>query len=225
MPRELASADDLADSSAFRAVLRREKLADRVALEHTVHAKLSAHIEAHLEAFLLRVSAMQSEHTLAFCAPTKNEFDAGPLVSRLILPDTDRHAQHDTQHDTQHPSQCLWRAAMPVVIARDAAMIFRAWTPTTPMGCDRYGIPIPAAGEELAPNIVLLPLVAFDEAGYRLGYGGGYFDRTLAVQIPRPLTIGVGFELARVPSIRPQAHDVPLDVIITEAGSREFFIR
>ena len=225
MPRELASADDLADSSAFRAVLRREKLAARVALEHTVHAKLSARIEAHLEAFLLRVSAMQPEHTLAFCAPTKNEFDAAPLVSRLILPDADRHAQHDTQHGAQRPSQVLWRAAMPVVIARDAAMIFRAWTPTTPMGCDRYGIPIPAAGEELAPGIVLLPLVAFDEAGYRLGYGGGYFDRTLAVQVPRPLTIGVGFELARVPSIRPQAHDVPLDVIITEAGSREFFIR
>lgn len=233
MPRELASADDLADSSAFRAVLRREKLAARVALEQTVHAKLSARIEAHLEAFLLRVSAMQPEHTLAFCASTKNEFDAGPLVSRLIWPDAGRHAQHgaqhDTQHDTQHgaqrPSQGLWRAAMPVVIARDAAMIFRAWTPTTPMGCDRYGIPIPAAGEELAPSIVLLPLVAFDEAGYRLGYGGGYFDRTLAVQVPRPLTIGVGFELARVPSIRPQAHDVPLDVIITEAGSREFFAR
>ncbi len=202
MPRDLAPAEDTADFSAFRAALRREKLAARLALEHTAHAGLSARIEAHLESFLLNVSAMQLENTLAFCAPTKNEFDASPLVSRLI----------------QRISQCIWRAAMPVVIALDTPMIFRAWTPTTPMSSDRYGIPIPAVGEELAPSIVLLPLVAFDGAGYRLGYGGGYFDRTLAVQVPRPLTIGVGFELARVPSIRPQAHDVPLDVIVTEAG-------
>lgn len=211
MPRELAPADDTADSSAFRAALRREKLTARMALEPNAHAEFSARLEAHLENFLLKVSAIQPENTLAFCAPTKNEFDAGPLVSRLIQP--------HGQHCAQSASQCIWRAAMPVVIALDTPMIFRAWTPTTPMSCDRYGIPIPAAGEELAPSIVLLPLVAFDDKGYRLGYGGGYFDRTLAVQVPRPLTIGVGFELARVPSIRPQAHDVPIDVIITEAGA------
>ncbi len=211
MPRELAPADDAADSSAFRAALRREKLAARMALEPNAHAEFSARLEAHLENFLLKVSAMQPENTLAFCAPTKNEFDAGPLVSRLI--------QRHEQHCAKSASQCIWRAAMPVVIALDTPMIFRAWTPTTLMGRDRYGIPIPTAGEQLAPSIVLLPLVAFDDAGYRLGYGGGYFDRTLAVQVPRPLTIGVGFELARVPSIRPQAHDVPLDVIITEAGA------
>lgn len=210
MPRELAPADDTADSSAFRAALRREKLAVRMALEPNTHAEFSARLEAHLEDYLLKASAMQPENTLAFCAPTKNEFDAGPLASRLI--------QRNGQHCTQSASQCIWRAAMPVVIALDTPMIFRVWTPSTPMGRDRYGIPIPTAGEELAPSMVLLPLVAFDGAGYRLGYGGGYFDRTLAVQVPRPLIIGVGFELARVPSIRPQAHDVPLDVVITEAG-------
>jgi len=210
MPHELAPADDTADSSAFRAALRREKLAARMALEPKVHAELSSKIEAHLENFLLNVSVMQPENTLAFCAPTKNEFDACTLVSRLI--------QRDGQQCALSASQCIWYAAMPVVIALNTPMIFRAWTPTTLMGRDRYGIPIPAVGEQLAPSIVLLPLVAFDGAGYRLGYGGGYFDRTLAVQVPRPLTIGVGFEIARVPSIRPQAHDVPLDVIITEAG-------
>ncbi|HEY8857220.1 MAG TPA: 5-formyltetrahydrofolate cyclo-ligase, partial [Rugosibacter sp.] len=210
MPRDLTPAADTADSSVFRAALRREKLAARLALEHTAHAELSARLETHLESFLLHVSAMQLEHRLAFCAPTQNEFDAGPLVSRLL--------QRNMQHSAQCPSQGIWHVAMPVVVARDTPMVFRAWTPTTPMGRDRYGIPIPTAGEELVPSIVLLPLVAFDDAGYRLGYGGGYFDRTLAVQVPRPLTIGVGFEIARVPSIRPQAHDVPLDVIITEAG-------
>lgn len=217
MPRDLTPAADTADSSTFRAALRREKLAARMALEHTTHAEFSARLEAHLESFLLKVSAMQPENTLAFCAPTRNEFDAGPLIGRLI--------QRNLQHGAQRTPQCIWRTAMPIVIALDTPMIFRAWTPTTPMSRDRYGIPVPAAGEQLVPSIVLLPLVAFDGAGYRLGYGGGYFDRTLAIQVPRPLAIGVGFELARVPSIRPQAHDVPLDVIITEAGSMEFFVR
>jgi 5,10-methenyltetrahydrofolate synthetase len=86
------------------------------------------------------------------------------------------------------------------------------------MALDRHGIPIPSAGEELRPNVVLLPLVAFDPQGFRLGYGGGYFDRTLAAMVPRPLAIGVGFELGRVADIRPQAHDIPLDATVTEAG-------
>ena len=57
-----------------------------------------------------------------------------------------------------------------------------------------------------------------DAAGFRLGYGGGFFDRTLAALTPRPLTIGIGFELARVESIVPAAHDVALDAVVTEAG-------
>jgi 5-formyltetrahydrofolate cyclo-ligase len=73
------------------------------------------------------------------------------------------------------------------------------------MALDRHGIPVPAAGEELGPAIVLLPLVAFDPQGFRLGYGGGYFDRTLATMVPRPLAVGVGFELGRVAAIRPLA--------------------
>jgi len=65
---------------------------------------------------------------------------------------------------------------------------------------------------------VLLPLVAFDPQGFRLGYGGGYFDRTLATLVPRPLAIGVGFELARVADVRPHRHDIPLVAVVTEAG-------
>ena len=64
-----------------------------------------------------------------------------------------------------------------------------------------------------------MPLVGFDAQGYRLGYGGGYFDRTLAALARKPLTIGVGFEFARLPTIRPQPHDIPMDFIVTEAGS------
>lgn len=201
MPKDFPLAKEAVDSSAFRAALRREKLAARAALLSADYAQRSAALERHLADYLANYAknhAAASLPRIAFCAAIKNEFDARPVIARLL------------QHG--------WQAAMPVVIAPDTAMIFRAWQPDTPMTQDCYGIPIPATGRQVLPDIVLLPLVAFDAVGYRLGYGGGYFDRTLAAQVPRPLAIGVGFELARVPSILPQAHDEPLDAIVTEAG-------
>ncbi|MRR51927.1 MAG: 5-formyltetrahydrofolate cyclo-ligase, partial [Rhodocyclaceae bacterium] len=111
-----------------------------------------------------------------------------------------------------------WRLALPVVTIPNAPLAFRAWTPATATSKDRYGIPTPLDGDWLTPTVLLLPLVAFDNAGYRLGYGGGYFDRTLAAMVPSPLAVGLGFELARVPSIHPEPHDMRLDAIITEAG-------
>jgi hypothetical protein len=68
------------------------------------------------------------------------------------------------------------------------------------------------------PQALLIPPVGFDSQGYRLGYGGGYFDRTLAAMIPQPLKIGLAFELSRIPTIHPQPHDVPMDFIVTEVG-------
>jgi len=100
-------------------------------------------------------------------------------------------------------------------------MVFRPWHADIAMSQDQHGIPIPAATEPRSaahPDIVLLPLVAFDAHGYRLGYGGGYFDRTLAAVVPRPLAIGVGYELCRTESTCPQPHDVALDLMVTEAG-------
>ena len=178
----------------FRATLRRERLDARLALDEKTHAIHSARIESGLEALL----APLPPQTLAFCAPMRKEFDASRLAAGLITRG--------------------WRVAMPVVVAAAAPMTFRSWTPDAVMGLDRHGIPVPAAGEDLTPTIVLLPLVAFDPQGFRLGYGGGYFDRTLATMVPRPLAIGVGFELGRVADIRPRAHDIPLDVTVTEAG-------
>ena len=188
------SAEHDADSSAFRAALRRERLAARLALGAAEHAALSNRLATHLADLL---NALPPK-TLAFCAPVRSEFDARPLVGELLA--------------------LGWRAAMPVVIDAGAPMIFRAWTPACTMSEDRHGIPIPGGGPAIDPDIVLLPLVAFDTAGYRLGYGGGYFDRTLAARVPRPLAIGVGFELGRVADIRPQGHDVRLDAVVTEAG-------
>jgi 5,10-methenyltetrahydrofolate synthetase len=194
MPPSLPSSEHTADSSVFRNALRRERLEARLALDEKTLATLSARVESGLDALL----APLPPQTLAFCAPIRKEFDARPLATRLL--------------------ERGWSITMLVVVAAAAPMIFRRWTPETEMALDRHGIPVPAAGEELIPAIMLLPLVAFDPQGFRLGYGGGYFGRTLAAMVPRPLAIGVGFELARVADSRPGTHDIPLDAMVTEAG-------
>ncbi|MDR1350147.1 MAG: 5-formyltetrahydrofolate cyclo-ligase [Zoogloeaceae bacterium] len=117
----------------------------------------------------------------------------------------------------------VWRKAgatiaLPVTIAPQTPLVFRAWTPETSLANDAFGIPAPMAGESLYPDVIIIPLNAFDVAGFRLGYGGGFFDRTLAILPRAPLTLGVGFELGRVESIQPQTHDYPVDWLFTEAG-------
>ena len=114
------------------------------------------------------------------------------------------------------------QALLPVVVAPKTPLAFRAWTPQTPMVKDRYGIETPAEGEFVVPQALLIPVNAFDVAGYRIGYGGGFFDRTLATTVPMPLSIGVGFELARLDSIHPEAHDQRLDAMVSEAGVFHF---
>ena len=192
------SAEHAPDQGVFRAALRREKLAARLALDPAIHAALSANLEQHLAALLLPLAPQ----TLAFCAPVRGEFDARPLAARLL--------------------ERGWQAAMPVVTAVAAPMSFHAWMPSAAMSSDRYGIPIPADGAAVVPDIVLLPLLAFDAQGFRLGYGGGYFDRTLAAMVPRPQAIGIGFEVGRVADIRPQVHDIRLDAVVTETGLLRF---
>ena len=186
------------EQSSKRARLRRENIAARAALAPDEHARLSLALEAHLA----RAFAAREAGVLAFCWPIRGEFDARPLVGRLLA--------------------AGWRAAIPTVTKLAAPMSFRAWTPGAPMGVDPFGIPVPAAADEVAPDVALLPLVAFDEAGFRLGYGGGYFDRTLAAMVRRPLAWGVGFEAALTPDLHPQAHDIPLDAVVTERGIRRF---
>lgn len=110
------------------------------------------------------------------------------------------------------------RLALPVVVSKNAPLQFREWWPGAPTVKAALGLPMPDGTDLLVPQALLIPPVGFDEQGYRLGYGGGYFDRTLAAMHPQPLKIGVGFELSRLPTIHPQAHDVAMDFIVTEAG-------
>ena len=181
------------DNTTWRRGLRREMVARRAALSVAEHDALSARIVAHA------LAALPAPVVAAFCWPIKHEPDVRGLLAAW--------------------ARAGVRTALPVVVAEGQPLAFREWTPETPLAPDRYGIPTPTTGEWLTPDLILLPLNGFDAAGYRLGYGGGYFDRTLAALAPRPLAVGVGFEINRVDSIRPEAHDQRLDWIVTENGA------
>lgn len=184
----------ITDLRAFRNALRSRLIAAREALPAAEHARLAQAIEQHLAGLL----DATNPRVLAFCWPFRAEFDARSLVAARLARGL--------------------RACLPVVMDSGSPLEFREWTPHSEMIEDRYGIHVPARGATLRPDAILMPLNGFDAAGYRLGYGGGYFDRSLASCVPRPMAIGVGFELARVDTIRPQAYDLPMDAIVTEAG-------
>lgn len=114
------------------------------------------------------------------------------------------------------------QAALPVVVTPAAPLEFWAWRPRMKMARGVWNIPVPGERVPVEPALLFVPLVGFDAAGYRLGYGGGYYDRTLAAMQARPLCIGVGFELGRLESIAPQPHDIPMDAIVTETGVTRF---
>lgn len=110
------------------------------------------------------------------------------------------------------------RPALPHVAEAKQPLEFRSWHPGVDMVRAVYDIPVPDGTPVVTPDVLIIPVVGFDACGYRLGYGGGYYDRTIASFRHRPLLIGVGYELSRLETIHPQAHDIPLDYVVTEAG-------
>lgn len=174
----------------WRKAERARLIAERMALRGEPRARHNAAITRSLEPLL------SPEMLIGFYWPIRGEYDARKLVTGLL----DRGA----------------RAAMPVVVQKGAPLIFRPWHPGVRMENGFWDIPVPAEGEPVIPTTLLVPLVGFDEKGYRLGYGGGYYDRTLASFPTRPLAIGVGYEFARLETIHPQSHDIPMSLIVTE---------
>lgn len=113
------------------------------------------------------------------------------------------------------------RVALPVVEAKATPLTFREWTPEATLVPGVWNIPVPADGDVLDPTVVIAPLVGFDPDRFRLGYGGGFFDRTLAFLHERglqPRVIGVGHSNLAIRTIYPQPHDVPMSLIVTEQG-------
>jgi 5-formyltetrahydrofolate cyclo-ligase len=113
---------------------------------------------------------------------------------------------------------------LPVVVAKHQPMIFRAWDGNHDLPKTTFGVPTPTAEQvELEPDILLVPLLAFDADGYRLGYGGGFYDRTIAKlrQTKQVIAIGVAFDEQEIPRLPREPHDIPMDWILTQSGPRK----
>jgi 5,10-methenyltetrahydrofolate synthetase len=121
--------------------------------------------------------------------------------------------------DLRHWMRTKWeqgvRIALPVAVALGQPLVFREWRPSGPLARGLWKIPYPADGTEVVPTTLLAPVVGFDAACYRLGYGGGFFDRTLARMAGKPLVIGIGYVGAEIRTIFPQPHDIPMNWIVT----------
>lgn len=185
---------EASDLDGWRGAERERLIAARLAMPAQHHAAASARI---CELALGRLAAI-GPHLVGAYWPIRGEVDCRPLLQAIV--------------------EGGGAAALPIAQGRGRPLMFRPWTPQTAMTTGRWDIPHPAMGPSVSPDVVLAPMVAFDDAGHRLGYGAGYYDRTLAALPERPLVIGLSFEFARLASIRPQPHDVAMDLVITEAG-------
>ena len=134
--------------------------------------------------------------------PLADEFDPRPLLERL--------------HAAGHP------IGLPVVVARGAPLLFRRWDPGTRLIAGTFGVQVPPPeAPEVVPAVVLAPLLAFDRLGYRLGYGGGFYDRTLAKlrAAGAVLVVGLGFACQEVAAVPRGPSDRRLDWIVTERAA------
>jgi 5,10-methenyltetrahydrofolate synthetase len=138
--------------------------------------------------------------------PIKGEFDPLPAL----------HRWKEDGELLDEPQ--MRRIALPVVDKLHQTLKFHAWFPGCPMEEDAYGIPKPKDTEVVVPTLLFVPCVGYGAGGVRLGYGGGFYDRTLAQLQPKPHTVGLGFACAFVPELEPEPHDVPLDGILNELG-------
>ncbi len=187
------------DIHAWRKQMRKEYLARRLMIDTETYQAMNRIITHHLKTSF----GFLSNFMTGFCWPFKNEFDARFFIK--ILRDQGGHA------------------ALPSVIAMGEPLEFREWWPGVEMKPGVFNIPVPQHTPLVLPQALLVPPVGFDDQGYRLGYGGAFFDRTiarLAKKSAMPLKIGVAFDLCHMDTIHPLHHDIPMDFIITESGVR-----
>ena len=141
--------------------------------------------------------------------PIKGEFDPLPALFRW--------QEAGMEADALGASQRR-RIGLPVINKVDKTLTFHTWYPGCPMEKDAYGIPKPKDTEIVQPTLLFVPCVGYGLGGYRLGYGGGFYDRTLAALQPRPFTVGLGYTHGFLPDLEPEPHDVPLDAILNDNG-------
>jgi len=187
---------DGVDLKAWRKAERERIIEARMALLASERAVMDAKISEQLEELVGDPSGL----VISAYWPFRAEQDLKPLLARLA----ERGA----------------RTALPVVVAKGRPLEFRAWKSGDPIDRGVWNIPIPAEGAEVViPDVTFAPVVGYDPGCYRLGYGGGFFDRTLAALLPhKPRLFGVGYSMQAIRTIHPQPYDIPMDAVVTEAG-------
>jgi 5-formyltetrahydrofolate cyclo-ligase len=182
-----------------KASLRGKAHAARAALDADFRADAA---EAVAKCFFDNVVLEQGE-VIAGYWRIRDELDCRPILVRLM--------------DNGQP------VVLPVVMGSDVPLDMRLWEPEAPLYEAGFGTLAPSdLAPRAVPDVVLMPLLGFDATGTRLGYGGGYYDRTLASLSHKPRLIGLAFAAQELPAIPREAHDLPLDAIVTETGIRFF---
>ncbi len=188
------------DAAPSKASLRAAALAARDALGDRKREAAAAKIAKRGLPLEIAAGTVVSGYS-----PIRNEIDPTPLMLKLALAGA--------------------RLALPVVGARGKSLIFRAWSPNDRLVLGSLGIPEPSpAATELIPNIMLVPLAAFDRAGHRIGYGAGHYDHTFAHlrKVHHVTGVGLAFAVQETPSIPALSHDVALDFVLTEKDVFDF---
>ena len=184
--------------TSVQAAWRKQQRAQLLALRSAASAQDRAAWSASIHAFLIYALDLQAPCVLGLCWPYRQEFDARPLAAHLRARGV--------------------RSALPVVRGPGLPLAFHHWWPGVAMDKGVYDIAVPRDTEALLPDVLLVPPVGIDALGYRLGYGGGYFDRTLVTLARKPVCIATAFDLSRIESLEPQAHDVRMDFVVSETG-------
>jgi 5,10-methenyltetrahydrofolate synthetase len=180
--------------SQDKALLRRQLQAERQSL-------IDRHQRAvHLQEVLRVWLVSRHEDEIGAYWPIKGEFDALPALYRWS------------------EAGPIRRIGLPVINRDSRRLQFHVWYPGCPMEPDAFGIPKPKDTEIFAPRLLLVPCVGFGPGGVRLGYGGGFYDRSLSKLQPRPVSVGLSYSNGFVPWLRAESHDVPLDAVLTEDG-------
>ena len=185
---------DRAAIMAWRKAERERLIAARLALPAQTRADMSAAIADGLDATIGDVSG----RIVSLYWPFRGEPDLRPWLESI--------------------NRRGGTTALPLVIEKARPLEFRAYRPGDRLEKGVWNIPVPAEGATVIPDVVIAPVVGYDPARYRLGYGGGFFDRTLAALPAKPLVIGIGYAMQAIPTIHPLPHDIAMDRIVTEAA-------
>ncbi|HTH79272.1 MAG TPA: 5-formyltetrahydrofolate cyclo-ligase [Ramlibacter sp.] len=188
------------DNSEQKKALRKRLVAERLAMSDRL-------VKCDMLQRVMRIWLVNRPDTVIGAYwPIKGEFDPLPAL----------HRWKEDGELLDEPQ--LRRIGLPVVDKLHGTLNFHAWFPGCPMEEDAYGIPKPKDTEIIHPTLLFVPCVGYGPGGYRLGYGGGFYDKTLAALRPKPFTVGLGFTQGYVDDFEPASHDVALDAILNDNG-------